>query len=76
MICIWSVPIIHMQKPLRVEISKEKLDNVAENPAFIKHIITGDETWVYQCDVEIVTVQQSREWRPKNKIKPNKPKFV
>ena len=36
---------------------KGMLDNEAEDPTFIKSIITGDETCDYEYDVE--TVQQS-----------------
>ncbi|KAJ8951675.1 hypothetical protein NQ318_012216 [Aromia moschata] len=47
------------------------LANVADDPTFIKRMITGDETWVYEYDVE--TAQQSSEWRAKNEPKPKKP---
>ena len=40
------------------------LDNIADEPTFIKRIITGDETWVYEYDIE--TAQQSSKWRTKN----------
>ena len=40
------------------------IDNLAEDPTFIKRIITGDETWVYVYDFKIV--QKSIAWRPKN----------
>lgn len=33
-------------------------------------IIIGDETWVYEYDIE--TAQQSGEWRSKNEPKPKK----
>ena len=46
--------------------------NVADDPKFIKCIITSDETWVYEYDVE--TAQQSSEWRTKNEPKPKKPR--
>ena len=42
-----------------VEVAKGMLANVADDPTFIKRIITGDETWVYEYDVE--TAQQSSE---------------
>ena len=41
-----------LQKERRVEVAKETLANVADDPTFIKRIITGDETWVYEYDVE------------------------
>ena len=46
-----------LQKERRVEVAKEILANVSDEPAFIKRIITGDETWIYEYDVE--TAQQS-----------------
>lgn len=44
------------------------LDSVAEDPAFIKRSITGDQACVYEYDAQVV--QQSSEWRPKNELKP------
>ncbi|KAJ8963246.1 hypothetical protein NQ318_018712 [Aromia moschata] len=41
-----------------------------DDPTFNKRIITGDETWVYEYDVE--TDQQSSEWCAKNEPKPKK----
>lgn len=29
------------------------LDNVGENPIFMKRIITGDDRWVYENNVEM-----------------------
>ena len=61
-----------LQKEPRVEVAKEMLANVANDLTFIKRIITGDETWVYEYDVE--TAQQSSEWRVKNDSKPKNPR--
>ena len=41
-----------LQKECRVEVAKKMLANVADDSIFIKRIITGDETWVYEYDVE------------------------
>ena len=60
-----------LQKERRVEVAKEMLANVADDPTFIKRIITGDQTWVYENDVK--TAQQSSEQRAKNEPKPKKP---
>ena len=46
-----------LQKERRVGVAKEMLANVGDEPTFIKHIITGDETSVHEYDVE--TAQQS-----------------
>ena len=50
-----------LQRECRVKVAKEMLANVSDDPTFIKRIITGDEMWVYEYDVE--TAQQSSEWR-------------
>ena len=46
-----------LQKERRVEVAKEMLANIADDPTFNKCIVPGDETWVYEYDVE--TAQQS-----------------
>ena len=61
-----------LQNERQVEVAKEMLANVIDDPAFIKRIITGDETWVYEYDVE--TAQQYSAWRAKNESKPEKPR--
>ena len=61
-----------LQKERRVEVAKEMLVNVADSPTFIKRIITGDETLVYEYDFE--AAQRSSEWRAKNELKPKKPR--
>ena len=38
----------------------------------MERIITGDETWVYEFDMQ--TDQQSSEWRTKDATKPKKPR--
>jgi len=51
------------QKQNRVEIRQGLLANANGNGNFLKNIITGDETWVYECDVEIK--MQPSQWRGK-----------
>ena len=51
------------QKENHVEISQELLANANGNENFLKKIITGDETWVYEYDVE--TKMQSSQWMEK-----------
>ena len=46
------------QKANHVNISQELLDRVSVDENFLKTIVTGDETWVY--DVE--TKAQSSQW--------------
>ena len=48
-----------LQKECQAKVAKEMLANVADDPTFIKRIITGDKMWVYEYDVE--TDQQSSE---------------
>lgn len=48
------------------------LANIAADPTFIKHSITGDGTWIYEYDVEISL--ESSEWCAKNEPKPTKPR--
>ena len=55
------------QKEDCVEISQELLANANGNANFLKNIITGDETWVYEYDVE--TRMQSSQWRGKGLYK-------
>ena len=40
-----------LHKQIRVEVSKEMLENVNNDDTFVKRFITGDETWVWQSDV-------------------------
>lgn len=58
-----------LQKEERKTVAKEML---TMSDTDIQHIITGDETWVYEYDVE--TAQQSSEWRLPNEPKPKKPR--
>jgi len=58
------------QKENRDEISQELLANANGNEKFLKNIITGDETWVYVCDVE--TKMQTSQWMGKESPRPKK----
>lgn len=61
-----------LQKEYRKNVSEEMIFEHGNDPTFIKRIITGDETWVYEYDIE--TSQQSSEWRFENEPKPKKPR--
>lgn len=61
-----------LQKDHRVQVSLDMLDRVNSDPTFMERIITGDETWVYEYDM--LTSQQSSEWREKNEPKPREPR--
>ena len=39
-----------IQKRDRVDVAKDMLSKVDSDPSFIKRIITGDETWIYEYD--------------------------
>jgi len=58
------------QKENRVEISQELLANTNGNENFLKNIITGDEVWVSEYDVE--TKMQSSHWMGKGSPRPKK----
>lgn len=59
-----------LQKQHRIDVAKEMLEQVENDPTFIQRIITGDETWVYQFDM--LTKQQSSEWRYPNEPRPKR----
>lgn len=61
-----------IQKHHRKTVAEELISEAENDPTFMKRIITGDETWVYEYDVE--TSQQSSEWRFENEPKPKKPR--
>ena len=47
------------------------LERVNSNPTFIKRIVTGNETWVYEFDMQ--TSQQASEWGLSTEPKSIKP---
>ena len=58
-----------MQK--RDALSSPKMISKAEsNPTFIKRIITGDETWVNEYDMQ--SRHQASEWKALNEPRPKK----
>ena len=50
------------------------VENLAEDLIFMKRIITSDETWDYEYDVE--TILQSKECHFENKSRPKKTKLA
>ena len=48
-----------LQKLNRVKVAEDMLERVNSDPEFIKRIVTGDETWVYEFDLQ--TSQQASE---------------
>ncbi|UYV81744.1 hypothetical protein LAZ67_20002183, partial [Cordylochernes scorpioides] len=49
------------QKQHCMNIAKEMLDSVRDDPNLLQRVITGDEAWVYGYDVE--TKAQSSQWK-------------
>jgi len=58
---------IEEQKQRRVTICQDLLERQDD---ILGRVITGDETWVYQCDPE--TKQQSEQWKTANSPRPKK----
>ena len=58
------------QKQNRVTVIQELLDRSNTDENFLKNVITGDETWVYDYDVE--TKVQSSQWVGKSSPRPIK----
>lgn len=61
-----------MQKEDRVAIAKDMISMAESDPTFIKRIITGDETWVYENDTQ--SRHQASEWRSPGEPRPKKPR--
>jgi len=59
--------LIEEQKQRRVTIFQDLLERQDE---FLGHVITGDETWVYQYNPEMK--QQSAQWKTANSPRPKK----
>ena len=59
-----------LQKHHRKTVAEEMISEAQSDPTFMKRIITGDETWVYEFDME--AKQQSSEWRFEDEPKPKK----
>ena len=57
-------------KDIRLAISHEMLDRVRSDQRFLRRVITGDESWVFQYDPQ--TKRQSSEWHTKNSPRPKK----
>jgi len=49
-----------VRKDHRIKVAANMISRASIDVTFLKRIITGDETWVYECDMQ--TSQQSSEW--------------
>jgi len=54
----------------RVQVCSELQKAVRHDPNFLSRVITGDESWLYNCDPE--TKQQSSQWKTPSSPWPNK----
>lgn len=61
-----------IQKIDRIDIARDMLSKAEFDETFMKRIITGDETWVYEYDTQ--TKYQASEWRAMDEPRPKKPR--
>ena len=57
-------------KEHRVNVCRNILETIDEEPEFLGKVITGDETWVFQYDPE--TKRQSLQWKSPGSPRPKK----
>jgi hypothetical protein len=71
-ICSWFVPhkLTDEQKAIWMETSGDFITTCDQDPSFLRIIVTGDETWCYQFDLE--SKWQSMEWRSPSSLRPKK----
>jgi len=58
------------QKANRLEICQDLLGRLESEPDFLDKVITGDESWVFDYDLE--TKRQSVKWHTKSSPRPKK----
>ncbi|XP_014216691.1 putative uncharacterized protein FLJ37770 [Copidosoma floridanum] len=58
------------QKQHRIDIAQKLLNNVNDDPDFLKKVITGDKSWVYGYDIE--TKAPSSQWKHPEELRPRK----
>ena len=58
------------QKAIRRDVCLDLLDCLEREPEFFNHVITGDESWILEYDLE--TKRQIREWHTANSPHPKK----
>ena len=58
------------QKANRRDVCLDILDRLEREPEFFSGVITGDESWILDYDLE--TKRQSREWHTANSPRPKK----
>jgi len=73
-ICAQLVPKIltNEQKENRKNVCLDLLERIENDKKIFKHVITGDETWIFEYDPD--TKLQSSEWHTSNSPRPKKTK--
>ena len=71
-ICAKLVPknLTNEQKENRRNVCLDLLQRIENYENFFKHVITGDELWIFECDLE--TKRQSSGWHTSNSPRPEK----
>lgn len=71
-VCAKLVPktLTVQQKDNRMEVCRDLLGRIEGDADFLKHVITGDESWIFEYDPE--TKRQSKEWHTPNSPRPKK----
>jgi len=71
-VCAKMVPknLTTEQKANRRDVCLDLLDHLEREPEFFSRVITGDESWIFEYDLD--TKHQSREWHIANSPHPKK----
>jgi len=71
-ICAKLVPqnLTKEQKENRKNVCLDLLERIENDENFFKHVITGDDTWIFEYDPK--TKRQSSEWHTSNSTRPKK----
>jgi len=74
-ICAKLVPktLTNEQKKTRRNVCLDFLEHIETPKNVFKHVITGDETWIFEYDPD--TKRQSSEWHTSNSPRPKKTKM-
>jgi hypothetical protein len=62
------------QQQLRLEVAWEMVEYANRDPQFLKTVITGDETWVYEYDPAMKV--QSSHWKHSSSPRPKKAQWM
>ncbi|UYV69539.1 hypothetical protein LAZ67_6003926 [Cordylochernes scorpioides] len=66
--------ILTEEQKVRMDVCKNMVEMTRTDPEWMQKIITGEETWVYQYDLE--TKRQSSQWIERGEPKPKKARFT